>query len=229
MKRIYGMAILAALFALAAAAQDAVTQKKMAEDLNTEITNMRVKVIGMVGGVMSNVKNAPYRADQITETTQTLGDGTRIHNEHQVTLYRDSQGRVRREMPEEISIMDPNSGVSYILNTKNMTARKMQVSVSVNSGNSDAGVFAFRTLTLTGPSAIEEASLNSPAPTSIEGSCRDLSIMIRPFHSGRVRLMTLVVTPPRTCPRLRWPRRPEAREPRRRSGHGGHCRRTLPP
>jgi len=27
---------------------------------------------------MSNVKNAPYRADQITETTQTLGDGTRI-------------------------------------------------------------------------------------------------------------------------------------------------------
>jgi len=154
MKRIYGMAILAALFALAAAAQDAVTQKKMAEDLNTEITNMRVKVIGMVGGVMSNVKNAPYRADQITETTQTLGDGTRIHNEHQVTLYRDSQGRVRREMPEEISIMDPNAGVSYILNTKNMTARKMQVSVSINSGNSDSGVFAFRTLTVTGPAAI---------------------------------------------------------------------------
>ena len=154
MKRIYGIATLAALFALAAAAQDAVTQKKMAEDLNTEITNMRVKVIGMVGGVMSNVKNAPYRADQIAENTQTLGDGTRIHSERQVTLYRDGQGRVRREMPEEISIMDPNSGVSYILNTKNMTARKMQVSVSVNSGNSDAGVFAFRTLTLTGPSAI---------------------------------------------------------------------------
>jgi hypothetical protein len=163
MKRIYGTAVLAALFALAAAAQDADIQKKMAdadmqkkmaEDLNTEITNMRVKVIGMVGGVMSNVKNAPYQADQITETTQTLGDGTRIHNEHQVTLYRDSQGRVRRELPEEISIMDPNSGVSYTLNTKSMTARKMQVSVSVNSGNSDAGVFAFRTLTVTGASTM---------------------------------------------------------------------------
>jgi hypothetical protein len=150
--------MLAALFALAAAAQDADMQKKMAdadmqkkmaEDLNAEITNMRVKVIGMVGGVMSNVKNAPYQADQITETTQTLGDGTRIHNEHRVTLYRDSQGRVRRELPEEISIMDPNSGVSYTLNTKSMTARKMQVSVSVNSGNSDAGVFAFRTLSMT--------------------------------------------------------------------------------
>jgi len=163
MKRIYGTAMLAALFALAAAAQDADMQKKMAdadmqkkmaEDLNAEITNMRVKVIGMVGGVMSNVKNAPYQADQITETTQTLGDGTRIHNEHQVTLYRDSQGRVRRELPEEVSIMDPNSGVSYTLNTKSMTARKMQVSVSVNSGNSDAGVFAFQTLTVTGASTM---------------------------------------------------------------------------
>jgi hypothetical protein len=153
MKRIYGMAMLAALFALTAAAQDAVMQKQMAEDLNNEITNMRVKVIGMVGGVMSNVKNAPYQADQITESTQTLGDGTRIHNEHRVTIYRDSQGRVRRELPEEISIMDPNSGVSYTLNTKSMTARKMQVSVSIN-GNSDSGVVAFQTLTVTGASTM---------------------------------------------------------------------------
>ena len=44
------------------------------------------------------------------ESTQTLGDGTRIHNEHQVTIYRDSQGRVRRETPDEVSIMDPNRG-----------------------------------------------------------------------------------------------------------------------
>jgi hypothetical protein len=61
---------------------------------------------------------------------------------------------VRRDLPEEISIMDPNSGVSYTLNTKSMTARKMQVSVSVNSGSSDAGVFAFRTLTMTGSSTM---------------------------------------------------------------------------
>ncbi len=94
-----------------------------------------MKVIGVEGGVMSNVKNAPYRADQITETTQTLGDGTRIHNEHRMTIYRDSQGRVRRESPDEVSIMDPNSGVGYTLNTKDLTYRKMTVHVSVNSFN----------------------------------------------------------------------------------------------
>jgi opacity protein-like surface antigen len=152
MKRIYGMAMLAALFALAASAQDAVMQKKMQEELNTALT--RMKVIGMEGGVMSDVKGAPYRADQITESTQTLGDGTRIHNEHQVTIYRDSQGRVRRETPEQVSIWDPNTGVGYTLNTKNMTASKMSIQVSVNSGDSGTGLSTFRIETVTGGSGI---------------------------------------------------------------------------
>jgi hypothetical protein len=155
MKRIYGMAMLAALFALAAAAQDAATQKQIDEKLDAAKRQMKVEldtalktvtVMRMEGGVMSNVRNAPYRADQIMENTQTLGDGTRIHNEHQVTIYRDSQGRVRREAPDEVSIMDPNSGVGYTLNTKDLTYRKMTVSVSVNSGTSGDGIFAFRTL-----------------------------------------------------------------------------------
>jgi opacity protein-like surface antigen len=154
MKRIYGMAMLAALFALAAAAQDAVTekqrkdavmQKQLAEEISTSLKQMTL--VRMEGGVMSNVKNAPYRADQITETTQTLGDGTRIHNERQVTIYRDSQGRVRRESPDQVSIWDPNSGVNYTLDTKNMTASKMQVSVSVGSGNSGNVGFSIRTQT----------------------------------------------------------------------------------
>jgi len=161
MKRIYGMAILAALFALAAAAQDVVTekqrkdavmQKQLAEEISTSIKQMTL--VRMEGGVMSNVKNAPYRADQITENTQTLGDGTRIHNEHQVTIYRDSQGRVRRETPDQISIWDPNSGVGYTLDTKSMTAGKMQVSVSTGPGNSGNIGFSFRTQTGTANSTI---------------------------------------------------------------------------
>jgi hypothetical protein len=162
MKRIYGMAMLAALFALAATAQDPATQKQINEDLDAAKRQMKVEldtalkntVMRMEGGVMSNVKNAPYRADQIMENTQTLGDGTRIHNEHQVTIYRDSQGRVRRETPEEVSIMDPNLGVGYTLNTKDLTYRKMGVSVSVNSGTSGDGVFAFRTLKGGGGTAV---------------------------------------------------------------------------
>jgi hypothetical protein len=145
MKRIYGMAMLTALFALAAAAQDVVMQKKMQDELSNVVT--RMKVVGFEGGVMSNVKGAPYRADQITESTQILGDGTRIHNEHRVTIYRDSQGRVRRETPDQISIWDPNSGVGYTLDTKNMTASKMQVHVSVSSGSPGSVAYSVRTQT----------------------------------------------------------------------------------
>jgi hypothetical protein len=132
--------------------------------------------------VTSNVKNAPYRADQITETTQTLGDGTRIHNERQVTIYRDSQGRVRRELPEEISIMDPNSGAGYMLNTKDMTYRKMTVSVSGNSGGrglvtvqTGAAVFARRPTSATGggrggedmPVVFTQSMTDGPAIASV--------------------------------------------------------------
>src|SRR3954470_12310279 len=43
------------------------------------------------------VKNAPYSAEAVTETIQTLGDGNRIVNRISSTLYRDSEGRTRRE------------------------------------------------------------------------------------------------------------------------------------
>jgi hypothetical protein len=190
MKRIYGTAILAALFALAAAAQDAAMQKQMAEDYT-----LRLKVIGMVGGVTSNVKNAPYRADQITETTQTLGDGTRIHNEHQVTIYRDSLGRVRRELPEEISIMDPNSGAGYMLNTKDMTYRKMTVSVSGNSGGrglvtvqTGAAVFARRPASATGggrggedmPVVFTQSMTDGPATASVTVNSQTVTVATTP-------------------------------------------------
>ena len=159
MKRIYGIGIIAALFALTATAQDAESKKQLdaqavaiQKQLDETISTLKMTVIRTEGGVMSSVKNAPYRADQITENTQTLGDGTRIHNEHQVTIYRDSQGRVRREQPNgEVSIWDPTSEASYTLNPENMTARKMHVSVSVKSGGAGgldtvrdgAAVFAF--------------------------------------------------------------------------------------
>src|SRR4051812_21129248 len=43
------------------------------------------------------VKGAPYAAEAVTETTQILSDGNRIVNRSTATLYRDSEGRTRRE------------------------------------------------------------------------------------------------------------------------------------
>ena len=49
---------------------------------------------GMAGRV---VKNAPYAADIVTETTQTLPDGNHIRQSTAGKFYRDSEGRTRSE------------------------------------------------------------------------------------------------------------------------------------
>jgi len=84
------------------------------------------------------VKGAPYSAEAITETTQTLADGNRIVNKTSSILYRDSEGRTRREQTlkpvttftpraepiQTIFINDPVAGVSYSLNTRTKVAHK---------------------------------------------------------------------------------------------------------
>jgi len=86
------------------------------------------------------VKGAPYSAQAATETTQTLADGNQIHRQSTSNIYRDSQGRTRREetlgdlgpwsapqaTPRQmIFINDPVADVGYILNPQNHTASKM--------------------------------------------------------------------------------------------------------
>jgi TonB family protein len=86
------------------------------------------------------VKGAPYSAQAVTEMTQTLSDGNRIVNKSTASIYRDSEGRTRREQtlraigpfattgesPQTIFINDPVTGVSYTLDTRTHVARKMQ-------------------------------------------------------------------------------------------------------
>jgi hypothetical protein len=135
------MGLAAGLAIFGAAAQDEAEQMRArADKLKMEATILQVekqvaeaKVIGLSGGVMGPpVKGAPYSADEVRETNQVLGDGTRIHNESKVTVYRDGEGRVRRETPNEISIWDPASGANYVLDPKTMTARKMKMNFVIN-------------------------------------------------------------------------------------------------
>ena len=100
----------AAVFAVGAAAQqDQVMRKLM------------MSAPGVIGTV---VRGAPYSADEVTESLQVLSDGTRISHKEQVSVYRDADGRVRRESPTQITILDPVAGVSYVLNPKTMTGVK---------------------------------------------------------------------------------------------------------
>jgi len=84
------------------------------------------------------VTGAPYSAEAVTETVQTLGDGNRITNRITSMLYRDSEGRTRREQSlkglgissggeepfKTIFINDPVAKVNYVLDSRSHTAHK---------------------------------------------------------------------------------------------------------
>jgi len=133
MKRIYRLSAVVPLFVLVALAQDdTATQKvKIAlPELEYGLKQAKGMVIG--GAVMGQaVRNAPYSAVEVTESTQMLADGTRIHRENQVPVYRDSEGRVRREnSPDQVMIWDPVANTSYLLNPQTQTARKMPLGMN---------------------------------------------------------------------------------------------------
>ena len=88
------------------------------------------------------VKGAPYSAQIITEHAQTLQDGNRIVNKSTASVFRDSEGRTRREQTinavgaytaggtpkQTLFINDPVANVNYILDADSKTARKIDLS-----------------------------------------------------------------------------------------------------
>jgi len=84
------------------------------------------------------VTGAPYSAQAITESVQTLGDGNRIVHNSTASVYRDSQGRTRRDQTmgaigpwaasnakPTIMIFDNVAGVHYFLDASSHTAQKL--------------------------------------------------------------------------------------------------------
>jgi hypothetical protein len=95
-----------------------------------------VAQFGLIGPV---VKGAPYSAEAVTEITRTLGDGTHINRQESHKIYRDSEGRVRRESGDQAWISDPVANVSYVLDTRQQTARKMPLSRSFSFSRMETG------------------------------------------------------------------------------------------
>jgi hypothetical protein len=87
------------------------------------------------------VKGAPFSAEAISESTQTLADGNKISRAFTVRMYRDGEGRFRREevpaaggatgtfvgVQQAISIFDPVSNYRYLLDPSKKTARRMTI------------------------------------------------------------------------------------------------------
>ncbi|HEU4391425.1 MAG TPA: hypothetical protein VFV34_26735 [Blastocatellia bacterium] len=118
------------------------------------------------------VKGAPYSAQAVNESIQTLADGNRLVRRSTSTLYRDSEGRTRREesIPQKpgaddqgrtIFINDPVAGVNYVLDTRQKTAHKMSSSAFTVTWSND-GAKGERTITVNGvkPESKGEARVN---------------------------------------------------------------------
>jgi hypothetical protein len=96
--------------------------------------------VGSAGFGPPTVIAEPYSATMETEISQTLADGTHIQRKTTTQkLYRDSQGRTGSEQylsdpavanvdadaPASIVIHDPVSGVVFMLNPRERTARQL--------------------------------------------------------------------------------------------------------
>jgi len=102
---------------------------------------------GLHGGKV--VKGSPFSATAQSQTTQVLSDGTNIQRTTSSTLYRDSAGRVRREVTLSgfgplqasgkprtlITIGDPVAGVHYMLNPDQKVAHKMMAHKGGKNGD----------------------------------------------------------------------------------------------
>jgi hypothetical protein len=99
------------------------------------------------------VKNAPFSGDVVTQTTQTLADGSHIKQSTTVHVFRDSEGRTRREETlnlnglavganngtpaQMVFINDPVARSSYALDTANRTATQSGRGPRPAGGNAD--------------------------------------------------------------------------------------------
>ena len=101
------------------------------------------------------MKGAPYSAEVIVESSQTLADGNRINRKTDGRVYRDSEGRTRREedvmlrtftgtanaggfvpgVRTTISIVDPVAGFSYSLDPE----RKIAWRTTIGGANAIMG------------------------------------------------------------------------------------------
>jgi hypothetical protein len=116
---------------------------QMRDDVMITVPDMPwVAMAGMPEAVLEDaVKGAPFTADAVTESTQTLSDGNRIVRSVTTSLARDGEGRTRREQTVRarfsssgqpsstsgtiVTLSDPVAGERYLLDPDKRTARTL--------------------------------------------------------------------------------------------------------
>ena len=162
-----------------------------------------IELLGFGGGLHGGkvVKGAPFSAVAISETTQTLLDGNHITRKTQTTLYRDSQGRMRREVtlpaigplaasgqPHSfIEISDPVAGTAYVLEPDQKIARQMPgpvgMGVKIKDGPGPGGNAFYRTFK---DSALAAAKSESIGTQAIDGLNAEGTRITRTISAGEI-------------------------------------------
>ncbi|HMQ04736.1 MAG TPA: hypothetical protein PKD26_12530 [Pyrinomonadaceae bacterium] len=121
------MKVLALIFCMLFATATIAAQQDMASRILTETAVSSEKI----------VKGSPFSADAVSESVQVLADGNRIVRSSTNKMYRNSEGRFRRELAggsggllgsfysvgPGITILDPVVGFRYMIDSELKTAR----------------------------------------------------------------------------------------------------------
>lgn len=161
----------------------------------------RIELLGFGGGLHGGkvVKGAPFSAIATSTTTQTLADGNHITRTTQTKVYRDSQGRLRKEVtlpaigplaasgqPHSfIEISDPVAGTAYVLEPDQKVARQLPGpgGMKVRTGGGPGGNMFYRTFK---ESANATAKTESLGPQTIEGVNAEWTSTTRTIPAGEI-------------------------------------------
>src|SRR6266487_1995468 len=138
------------------------------------------------------VKGLPYAAEIVTESIQTLADGNRIVQRTTGRVYRDSEGRMRREEDRPsgrptISITDPVAGSTFTLDPVNRTARETPTRLSIEITQTLAKLQAQRATAIDAAKRLAVQAAEESAPDNVEnGGGRGQGFLVKPGPAGKL-------------------------------------------
>ena len=146
-------------------------------------------------GPVETVTGAPYSGVEVRTSQRALAGGNVIQRTEQSTVYRDSQGRVRRETTRtgpdgqtatRVTISDPVAGVVHELDAKNKTAFTRPARFP--SPSQIAGAGGARTMGGRGRTGQTEANVKREtlAARSVNGSMASGTRVTRTIPAGTI-------------------------------------------
>lgn len=140
------MKLLVATFILGLSGVFAVAQQdqKLTAAQQTERAAKVIADLASTRTQSGGVKNSPFSAEEVNESVQTLADGNRITRSTTGKIYRNSAGRVRRDMPggtggmlgstytvgPGVTILDAAGGFRYHIDEHQKTAQQSLLQVA---------------------------------------------------------------------------------------------------